>query len=365
MATFPFEQQKPSGYAYGEVPTSAQMDVIDEQAAAAASGAIWSDLSLGKAWVRSAAVPFHGAALVWSVTQKRWYSFGFDGSGNPTGAYLPIGSSTWTTGLTMQNGAGLLPWAAAVSPSGILVVGGRPGASSTSKIRESTDGATWTARATNASGTTAVRTIVWHAAASKFIAALDNAASTNIETSTNGQTWTQITGLPDSLPRGTMATNGEIVVCASDTFGGETVSSVITSTDGANWTQRSLPVSGFTKGITWEAARGLFILIVSNRCVVSEDGITWTDARSHNASAIQVAAHESGRALVFASRGSRRVYHSHYDSNARRMRTNAAFEMDDTFAIEQIPGSCVAVGNNQFMIADESGNHYWTISCGS
>lgn len=350
MPTFPFERAKGVGWAQGEIFKNSQASIIDANAAAAASGDIWSDIAIAKMWVGSSTHANHGYVLVWNNSQKRWFSFGVSG-GNPIGAYMYGSGFTFTTGLTIPAGAGLTPTCAAVNPSGVMVLGGVPGSSSTSKIRESTDGNNWNARATIETGTTAVRAVIWHPGASKFVAGLGNTANTNIETSTNGQTWTQITGLPNTNARGAFATDGTTLVCVP--HASVSTNTCITSTDGATWTQRTLPHTQSWGGVHWDTRYERFIAWGATNIAVSDDGITWATGGAVAFSALTIGINR----VMFgtATAASAQLYAGIYDGSSmsgQHVLTAAANIRS------------VAYGDHQFMVSDQSGNHHWTIRAG-
>jgi hypothetical protein len=314
-----------------------------------AENAIFRDLALTKNWLKST-LANHGRVLLWSSTYSRWYSFGVSG-GNPLGART-LGGFDWTTGLTMQNGAGLTPRAAAGNSAGILVVGGTPGSASTAKIRQSLDGITWAARDSVNNGTEGVRALHWYGPASLFIAALDNSVTTNIETSPDGRTWNKRTA-PNAHARGAIASNSAIAVMLARSS--VTTDKCITSTDGITWTERTLPASQTWGSVVWDSYYGRFVAAGDTYCASSTDGITWTIGANSFGLATLVG---DGRLLVGTNDLIFEVYAGYFDGTALQM----ASVMTSTQA--DLQAQSFAVGDHQFMLCDVDGNHYQSLRGG-
>jgi hypothetical protein len=352
MATYPFSRAKPAGWAFGEKLTSAQQNIVDDNAASGADGSLWTDYMIGMNYPFSATVTDHGRSPIWVDSSTRirtwWYSFGVSG-GNPLAAYSSNGSD-WATGLTIAAGDGLTPATRGGSATNgsTIIVGGVPGSSSTSKIRISTDGETFTAANTTATGTIGVTCATYHSGAALFVIGLDNAATTNIETSPDGSTWTQRT-TPNSDTRRALATNGTIMVCVSD----DGVSNCITSTDGVTWTERTLPQTGTWNDIIWNSFHSRFF-IFGDYVLSSADGITWAEETSFLETV--TAAASIGR--VFALAGGD-IYVGYADSST--------FDMYNAAAAVFSSGSTrdVAVGNSQFLVTTSTGVHYKSLRGGT
>lgn len=274
---FPFTKANAIGWSPGQKITSVQINTVDANAAQAADGNIWSDAAVVKNWQLSSVAAGGGTVVVWEPQTGRWINASQTG-GNPTGFFSTDGKEDWVA-LTIPAGTN---WQASVSiaanGAGGVILGGSGGSATASKIRQSIDGgASWNARNTNASSTERVTCAVWHALISKYIIGLNSTASTNIETSTDGATWVQITGLPNTNARGSSnqsgaASNGTIVVMLSSV----STNKCITSTDGATWTERTLPATGVWSSVAWNSRSGKFLALGIGLAALSSDGITWT-----------------------------------------------------------------------------------------
>lgn len=114
-------------------------------------------------------------------------------------------------GLTITNATGgLLLTAGAVSPAGIMLIGGEA-AAGTKELRRSVDGTTWTEEETT-EGASILRSLHWCEAASVFVAAFSGG---DIHTSPDGDTgtWTERTK-PNSNARGAIASSPDRIIIA-------------------------------------------------------------------------------------------------------------------------------------------------------
>ena len=280
--TFPFTRANPSDWSPGQRLTSAQANTLDKNAAQAADGLLWSEIAILKSF-RKSTITNGGPAIFWDPPSGRWINGGAN-AGAPTASYSFDGADDWTA-LTVPAGTN---WGSttcgASNGSGTVILCGGGGSATTSKIRQSSDsGNTWSTRNVNAGGSEFISCIVWHPAAALFIIGLSNAASTNIEISGDGITWTQRTGLPNSLARGSAngvgsssgaASNGSVVVMLAASSSNK----CLRSTDGATWTESTLPSTSSWTAVAWNATSGKFMAIASNAIATSADGITWSSS---------------------------------------------------------------------------------------
>jgi hypothetical protein len=353
MATYPFSRAVPAGHPTGAILTSTQFNTVDENAAAAADGALYTDIAIGKNWLGNATQANYGNALVWWQPDQKWFSIGVSG-GNPLAAFKYNGDTAWTTGLTIAAGDGLTPLCAASNGADMMVCGGTPGIASTSKLRSSPTGATWTARTTTASSTESVRDLIWHSSTGHFVASLDNAAATNIEYSTNGTSWTQKTGLPNSAARGKMATNGSTIVAIAYNT---STNKCITCTDpSSTWTERTLPTTEIWHGIVYDSVYERFIAFGATNFAYSDDGATWTNGGASPAAGALVIAC-IGRIVVGGLTATGGVGVGHL--------IDTTFTYEATLGLSGTTLQYAAAGNKQYMVSFANGAHYWTIAGGT
>jgi len=285
MVWYPFQRARAS-WSAGQRILSTMAELWDSQIAQAADGNVYTDLAIAKNWEQSSvATAITGGdirSIIWNPGDRYWYIFGLNGA-NPAGLRSISGRASTYTSLTIGAGAGLTPHGGAVAAnsSGVIIMGGTPGSASVQKIRESADGTTWNIRSTVASSTERVNSAIWHSGASLFIIGLNNSAATNIETSPDGQTWTQRTGLPNTHARGPMASSGSIVVILAGPTGnpGTSVSTdkCLTTTDGVTYTERTLPTTQTWFGVIWDPRYERFLAFGASNWAYSTDGITWVD----------------------------------------------------------------------------------------
>lgn len=264
-----------------------------------------------------------GDALVWNPGDRLWYFFGKDGSNNPQGSRSLAGDLNTATFLTIPAGSTLIPaaGAAAANPSGVIIFGGNAGSANT-KIRESADGTTWNARSTVAGAGANVSSAIWHPGAAKFIIGLDNSAATNIETSSNGQTWAQITGLPNTHARGPMCTNGTIALLFARSSVVGNTDKYLSTVDGVAFTEGTLPTSQRWHGAVWESRSGKFLAFGSTNWAHSSDGLSWTNGgiapvNLGSAHWPSIGVVSIGRALLFYGSGTALGYAGYYDGTLR------------------------------------------------
>lgn len=281
MALWPFKLIWPGGLVNNQVPTHGNLNDLDEQQAQAADGAAWTDVAMLRnlfAAVATTAVSGANiASLVWDAYTKRWMAFG-DSGGDPTGKHS-IDGGVWAA---LDLGGGAATWSAsgagASDGAGHIIIGGKTAADNKKIWRTATGGiplGSWAEASTVANGSQKVVSAAWLPFASLFVIGLDSSATTNIETSPTGQTWTQRTA-PNALARGPIAVGPNIAVMLSTA----STDKCLTTTDGVNWTERTLPASTNWRSVAYNARAGKFIAVSgtggANGIAISSDGITWT-----------------------------------------------------------------------------------------
>lgn len=276
---YPFDPAKQAPFADGQRLSAAAATRIDKNAAAAASGKLWTDLAIAHNINDQATVANCGYSPIWVPFNDSgaWLSFGVS-SGNPVYSYS-LANGDWSTAADAIEEDGLTPGAHGCSATDgtIVLFGGTPGSASTKKIRRSlqnyplNEGFGFFAEDTVASGTEGVRSMIWHEESELFVIGLSNAVATNIETSPDGQTWTQRTG-SNSLARGAMATSGEVIILLSTSSTNQCLRSV----DGINWTTETLPSTAVWLSVVWDSFNEKFLAFSATSWAWSSDGENWT-----------------------------------------------------------------------------------------
>lgn len=269
--TYPFQRGSALDLADGQKLHADVYNITDRNAAQAADGLFWADATIVRNFSTKTTITNCGFCAFWDAFSSRWITGGASG-GNPAALASSDGRDEWVA-LTVPAGTNWNATASGASNgAGSMVLGANPTSGTSSKIRQSADGgATWTARNTVASSTETVACLGWFAGGSVFIAGLDSPATTNIETSPDGITWTQRTGA-DSLQRLAIGLSPTLAVILNQA----STNHIETSPDGITWTQRTLPATASWKAVTWNARSSKFMAIAVNQLATSPDGATWT-----------------------------------------------------------------------------------------
>lgn len=355
-AIYPFQRAKGAGYVNNEVPTHTQLNVIDENAAAAADGSLYTDVALVRNWLyRSTTLTDRGFVTVW--TGKQWLTVGVTGANTPS-ASRSYDGLLWTSLGSTGAGDGFLPGpgklAAASNGSGLVVVGGPPAIASAKKYRVSTDhGATWNVRNSSDATTVGVVGIVWFPAASLFVAQLDNG---HIETSPDGTTWTDRSApSPAASDWWGIAASPTAVVSLVGT-------SVRRSTNGTTWS--SVTIGGQTQAgtlnrLAYIPSIGKFIAGRSNAVTPwplsasVDDGLTWSGAGlTEVPGGVSLNLAATGR-LIVTSGADALIYYS--------VDGAASWKIANSFA-----ASFLGVGLTQLMLSNQGdGTHFGSLILGS
>jgi hypothetical protein len=345
VATYPYHRANEVGYQVGDPLPSADANIIDANAAAGADGSLWTDIAIAKNWPFTATMSGYGYGVVYNSVLKYWFTFG----DTPVGKYSNPNLQTFNS-LTIGAGDGLTSIVSAVSTSGVTVIGGTPGGSSNKKYRESSNGTTWNIRTSPATSTSGVKALKYFANASLFISGLNNAATTNIETSPDGQTWTQQTA-PNSAARGAVIVGPTVAVVLSSSSSNKCLSTA----NGTSYTERTLPSTEIWIGGHYDTVYSRFVIYGATNLAYSTDGATWTSGGAHGlASDPPAFVAGNGRVLLTGSAtGVIRVAHF----------------IDTTFTsqhVRTLAGGSVsaAYGDGRFLVADDTGVHNWTIAGG-
>jgi hypothetical protein len=270
---YPFQLAKPGGFVNGDTPTHTELNAMDQNGAAGADGGLWTDLAMFRNWQPVQSVAGFGASVVWSKAQSRWHTFGVSG-GNPVAKWSPSGGTAWVSNNPAAND-GLTPRRLAVASDGAgkVLMGGLPGVASAYKIRslaETVLGGTWTSVRVVDATTAAANCLAYWPELGLWIVGLSNG---NVETSTTAAdlSWTNRT-VPNANARAQIAlspTRAVITAAAS-------TNKAISSTDGVNWTEVTLPSSTSWLSVAYNAVRQRFIAIAAAAIAQSSDGVTWS-----------------------------------------------------------------------------------------
>ena len=179
--------------------------------------------------------------------------------------------STWTIGASAQDNN----WSSVAYGNGMFVAVAKSGSQ---RVMTSTDGVNWSARsaATNASGSQ----VVWNSVTfgnGRFVAVGSGSMTMRTMSSSDGITWAPgpedlSCTCVDSFESVTYGNGIYVAISSNNGFG----TSVITSSDGANWTRRSIHFSQW-QSVTF--GNGLFVAVGNSgtqRVATSSDGIVWT-----------------------------------------------------------------------------------------
>jgi hypothetical protein len=197
--------------------------------------------------------------------------------------------------VTKQTAAAANSWrgiayAPTLAAAGRLVAVSSTGAN---RVMYSDDGGvTWTGA--SASAANSWQAVVWAASLTLFVAVASTGAadgSTSVMTSPDGITWTTQAGVNPRQAWSGVTWSPSLSLLVSASFNGTLTSGVImTSTDGIAWAAQTTPanvraglgVSSGSNYVTWDAASGLFAATSDNTTdalryvMTSPDGATWT-----------------------------------------------------------------------------------------
>jgi hypothetical protein len=270
--TYPFARAKSIGWAYGEILTSAQMNIVDDNASQAADGAVWTDIARAKNWKTPVSTAQDVVAFLWCAASNRWFGV-TDNAGNPVGFIFYEDQKESLSSASLQNGAGLTfeMRGTASDGAGTLLIGGTPGSGSTSKLRRSTNGGeTWAVQAIGSADTAGVTALHWSTTNSLFVAALSDGT---LYTSPTGAVWTVRTNPISTKPIVAFADNGTTIVGVTSTSSAVCIS----STNATSWTSRTISATAVWLDVTYSSYLGAFYAISGSDVLsTSTDGTTWS-----------------------------------------------------------------------------------------
>jgi hypothetical protein len=349
---WPFLRAKPAGWVNNDVPTHSELNLMDEQIAQAADGATWSDVAaiatLPHAFTNSAG----GRFALWNPVLRKFFSFNVS-SGDPLGWRSNNPFETLTS-LTLPTTPGCDITDVAVNPStGNMIVVGHLYSSSQGRVRQSTDGVTWTTRNTAKSASVLGPSSCLYCGGSinKFFLGFgaSGGGAGEIESSPDGITWTNLT-VPNTFERKTPAFSPTLnrILWARETSG-----TYVTSDDGVSWTQRTAPWGGCSLA-TWNSHFGKFFIFDNTSGTFgmwsSPDGISWSTV-------IPLTGFSSG-----GTHGTRLF------SRGRLMGLTLGSELvvsvdqfANTVRVAELSGSAhaIALGDYQLLLANPANGKHW------
>ncbi len=261
----PFTDPKPLGWSLFEVLTSAQMSAVNANAAAAADGSAWSDVSILKNWKYATPGlpnPMSQRTLLYDAPSRRWMVLG---GNTATGEYTYNGSKYFL--INSGNFGDLSPLmvhatAAASNGMGVILAGGDLASAGTGHLKESTDGGvTWpTVRSLGTSDTNATAALAWVPSLGLWLASQGAPTIGGIYSSSDRATWT-LRGGAGSPPTHFVVRNSPSPIVIATTLqivGGSL--NYFRSTDGITWTTIAFPsgVGNTTSQGCWSDALGFF-----------------------------------------------------------------------------------------------------------
>lgn len=215
-------------------------------------------------------------SVAWSPTVGIWVASGSNSSGSTYGlvqySYTPT-TGAWSNGVTSSSSGSALNeiiWAS-TQFVGVGTAAGSFGCYS------STDGITWTLRASSIF-TTIANSVAWSPTLGLYVA-VGQDTTNNIATSTNLTSWTGRTGLTIFSTRGnSVAWSPQLSMFVAV---GSGTNSIAYSFNGINWIGLGATPSTFTNSglyVVWFPEFSLFVAtgLGTNSLLTSPDGINWT-----------------------------------------------------------------------------------------
>jgi hypothetical protein len=293
---WPFVLPHGGSYTSGQVPSHTELNLLQEQSAAAADGRIWTDLAALKnsRLLTSGTLPatMGPNAVAHDPVSRRWFMFG---------ATSGAAAWAWTMGSRIVgNGAtGDLTdvVCAASSPAGVVLAGGA-NSGSTLKITETSNaGMNWTPRSIGSADSTIVRSLAYVQSLGLWLAAKSATGDAGIWSSSDRITWTKRSGLYGMFvvresPTRILAVN-QITTPGTQ---------YVYSDDGITWTTQTFPVNLGTSAHRgcWSDHYGKFYVVApADGVYSSSDGLTgsWTQISTQNDASVACL----GRALLIGN----------------------------------------------------------------
>jgi hypothetical protein len=144
------------------------------------------------------------------------------------------------------------------------------------KVVETAIGGTWTAPQMADSTAAHCNSLAWFDAASLFIGGLSNG---NVESSPDGDVWTNSGALPNAFERGQIATSATAAVMSTNGVGVATVrNKALRSTNGTSWAEVTLPSSSRWYGVAYSSQHERFLTVGASGVIAKsdDDGLNWS-----------------------------------------------------------------------------------------
>jgi hypothetical protein len=290
-----------------DVPTAAELNLLQQQSAASADGRIFTDLAVVRNWQFSVlSLLTDGVSprsVVYDRGSRRWLIFG-EISGQASAVWT-IAGARWLGTAGTPGGSPVLTGqllVAGTDGNGVVLLGGVPLSNSVDKLRETTDGgASWASRSVGASDTQAVKAIAWSSALGLWVAiigGLSGDADSGVYTSPDRVTWTPRSSavythlIVRNTPSPVLLATGHQHMSPG--------SSYLRSTDAITWTPTTAPWSEVSqcKGC-WSDHYGAFFVGTATGIWSSPTGLvsSWTKV-SNDVLSVSSSIVAYGRVLV-------------------------------------------------------------------
>lgn len=217
------------------------------------------------------------SSIAWSPELGLFVSLALAADASGFQAMTSPDGFTWTRRTVPDNNS----WnSVAWSPElGLFVAVSSSG--SLNRAMTSSDGITWITRTTTVNNP--YSDVIWCKELGLFVAVAGSTGAADVNkhimTSPDGTAWTAQTTPNDNFTCVTWSKELGLLVA----LGFSAANKAMSSSDGINWTLRSLPAGAATYGgVSWSPELGLFVA-VGNDMVYSPDGLTWTQASTYPA----------------------------------------------------------------------------------
>lgn len=145
-------------------------------------------------------------------------------------------------------------------------------------VQTSPDGITWTRRAGSpVTGTWAE--IAYAQAITTYVITSLNSTGNKLAYSTNGTTWTTVTSGNNTYQYYDVCYSPTLALFATCHANVSSTTRIATSATGSSWTLRTTPNKDYF-GVQWSETQQLFVCAGASSILTSTDGVTWTERTS-------------------------------------------------------------------------------------